>query len=153
MPTVFESPEKLKDFVGKHLGYSEWLTIEQSRIDQFADAPLDYQWIHIDADRAKDGPFGATIAHGYLTSSLVSHFLPQIFAVGGISMGINYGADRLRFPSPVRVGSKLRAGAELIEAEDTKDGAVQTKVRVTVEIEGSDKPACVIDSLSRYYPA
>jgi len=153
MSTVFQNPSELKDFVGKHLGYSEWLTVEQSRIDQFADATLDHQWIHLDAERAKAGPFGATIAHGYLTSSLVSHFLPQIITVGGISMGINYGADRLRFPSPVRVGSKLRAGAELIEAEGTKDGAVQTKIRVTVEIEGSDKPACVIDSLTRYYPA
>ena len=153
MSTVFQNPSELKDFVGKHLGYSDWLTVEQSRIDQFADATLDHQWIHLDAERAKAGPFGATIAHGYLTSSLVSHFLPQIITVGGISMGINYGADRLRFPSPVRVGSKLRAGAELIEAEGTKDGAVQTKIRVTVEIEGSDKPACVIDSLTRYYPA
>ena len=153
MPTVFQNPSELKDSVGKHLGYSEWLTVEQSRIDQFADATLDHQWIHLDAERAKAGPFGATIAHGYLTSSLVSHFLPQIITVGGISMGINYGADRLRFPSPVRVGSKLRAGAELIEADETKDGAVQTKIRVTVEIEGSDKPACVIDSLTRYYPA
>lgn len=153
MPTVFENPAALKDAIGKHLGYSEWLTVDQPRIDQFADATLDHQWIHVDAERAKAGPFGATIAHGYLTSSLVSHFLPQIFSVGGISMGINYGADRLRFPSPVRVGSNLRAGAELIEATDTKDGAVQAKVRVTVEIEGSDKPACVIDSLSRYYPA
>ena len=98
MPTVFQSPSELKDSVGKHLGYSDWLTIEQSRIDQFADATLDHQWIHIDAERAKAGPFGATIAHGYLTSSLVSHFLPQIITVGGISMGINYGADRLRFP-------------------------------------------------------
>ncbi|MED5260968.1 MAG: MaoC family dehydratase [Myxococcota bacterium] len=153
MPTVFQTPLELKDSIGKHLGYSEWLTVEQSRIDQFADATLDHQWIHLDAERAKSGPFGATIAHGYLTSSLVSHFLPQIITVGGISMGINYGADRLRFPSPVRVGSKLRAGAELIEAEDAKDGSIQTKIRVTVEIEGSDKPACVIDSLTRYYPA
>ncbi len=153
MSTVFQTPLELKDSIGKHLGYSEWLTVEQSRIDQFADATLDHQWIHLDAERAKSGPFGATIAHGYLTSSLVSHFLPQIITVGGISMGINYGADRLRFPSPVRVGSKLRAGAELIEAEDAKDGSIQTKIRVTVEIEGSDKPACVIDSLTRYYPA
>ena len=153
MPTVFQNPAELKNSIGQHLGTSEWLTIDQTRIDLFADATLDHQWIHVDADRAKTGPFGATIAHGYLTASLVSYFLPQIFSVDGISMGINYGSDRLRFPSPVRVGSKLRAGAELIEAEDTKDGAVQTKVRVTIEIEGSDKPACVIDSLSRYYPA
>lgn len=153
MPTVFESPADLKAAVGTHLGYSDWLTIDQERIDQFAEATLDHQWIHIDAEKAKAGPFGTTIAHGYLTSSLVSHFLPQIIEVRGISMGINYGADRLRFPAPVPVGSKLRAGAELIEAEPAKDGSIQSKVRVTIEIEGSEKPACVIESISRYYAA
>lgn len=153
MPTVFESPADLKAAVGTHLGYSDWLTIDQQRIDQFAEATLDHQWIHIDAKKAKAGPFGTTIAHGYLTSSLVSHFLPQIIEVRGIAMGINYGADRLRFPAPVPVGSKLRAGAELIEAEPAKDGSIQSKVRVTIEIEGSEKPACVIDSISRYYAA
>ncbi|MFP6565014.1 MAG: MaoC family dehydratase [Myxococcota bacterium] len=153
MPTVFESPADLKAAVGTHLGYSDWLTIDQQRIDQFAEATLDHQWIHVDPERAKAGPFGTTIAHGYLTSSLVSHFLPQIIEVRGIAMGINYGADRLRFPAPVPVGSKLRAGAELIEAEPAKDGSIQSKVRVTIEIEGSEKPACVIDSISRYYAA
>ena len=153
MPTVFESPADLKAAVGTHLGYSDWLTIDQQRIDQFAEATLDPQWIHVDPERAKAGPFGTTIAHGYLTSSLVSHFLPQIIEVRGIAMGINYGADRLRFPAPVPVGSKLRAGAELIEAEPAKDGSIQSKVRVTIEIEGSEKPACVIDSISRYYAA
>jgi acyl dehydratase len=153
MPTVFESPTDLKAAVGTHLGYSDWLTIDQERIDQFAEATLDHQWIHIDAEKAKAGPFGTTIAHGYLTSSLVSHFLPQIIEVRGISMGINYGADRLRFPAPVPVGSKLRAGAELIGAEPAKDGSIQSKVRVTIEIEGSEKPACVIESISRYYAA
>ncbi len=153
MPTVFESPADLKAAVGTHLGYSDWLTIDQQRIDQFAEATLDHQWIHVDPERAKAGPFGTTIAHGYLTSSLVSHFLPQIIEVRGIAMGINYGADRLRFPAPVPVGSKLRAGAELIGAEPAKDGSIQSKVRVTIEIEGSEKPACVIDSISRYYAA
>ena len=153
MATVFETPAELKQAVGKHLGYSDWLTIEQSRIDQFAEATNDHQWIHVDPERAKTGPFGATIAHGYLTQSLVNSFLPEIIEVRGISMGINYGCDRLRFPSPVPVGSRVRGGAEVLEVEQTKDGSFQSKVRVTVEIEGSDKPGCVIDTISRYYPA
>jgi acyl dehydratase len=153
MPTVFQSPEELKNAVGKPLGVSEWLEIEQARIDQFADATGDHQWIHVDPERAKKGPFGRCIAHGYLTQSLVNHFLPQIVEVRGISMGINYGADLLRFPAPVPVGSRVRGSAELLEAEDTKDGAVQAKIRVTVEIEGSERPGCVIDTISRYYPA
>jgi len=153
MATVFETPAELTKAVGKHLGYSDWLTIDQSRIDQFAEATNDHQWIHVDPERAKTGPFGATIAHGYLTQSLVNSFLPEIIEVRGISMGINYGCDRLRFPSPVPVGSRVRGGAEVLEVEQTKDGSFQSKVRVTVEIEGSDKPGCVIDTISRYYPA
>jgi len=153
MATVFESPAELAEAVGKHLGYSDWLTVEQERIDQFAEATNDHQWIHVDPERAKAGPFGATIAHGYLTQSPVNGFLPQIIEVRGISMGINYGCDRLRFPAPVPVGSRIRGGAEVLEVKLAKDGSFQSKVRVTVEIEGSDKPACVIDTLSRYYPA
>ena len=153
MATVFANPGELRSAVGRHLGYSAWLEITQDRIDQFADATGDHQWIHVDPERAKRGPFGKTIAHGYLTQSLVNLFLPQIVEVRGIAMGINYGADRLRFPAPVPVGSKLRAGAELLEVEETKDGAVRAKLRVTVEIQGSDKPGCVIDTISRYYPA
>jgi len=151
--TVFASPEELKGAVGKPLGVSEWLEIDQKRIDLFAEATGDHQWIHVDPERAKQGPFGATIAHGYLTLSLVNSFLPQIVEVRGIAMGINYGADRLRFPAPVPIGSRIRGSAEVVSAEDTKDGAVQAKVRVTVEIEGSDRPACVVDTISRYYPA
>ena len=152
MPTVFESPKDLANAVGQQLGHSDWLEITQERIDQFAQATGDHQWIHVDPERAKQGPFGATIAHGYLTQSLVNLFLPQIVEVRGISMGVNYGADRLRFPAPVPVGSRIRGSAELLEVEEIK-GTVQTKVRVTVEIEGSDRPACVIDTISRYYPA
>ena len=151
MPTVFETPEELKSAVGRHLGYSDWLEITQERIDQFAEATGDHQWIHVDPERAKTGPFGACIAHGYLTQSLANYFLPQIVEVRGISMGVNYGANRIRFPAPVPVGSKLRGGAELIEATDVK-GCVQTIVRVTIDIEGSERPACVIDTISRYYP-
>jgi acyl dehydratase len=153
MATVFQHPKELAGAVGRHLGHSDWLEITQERIDQFARATGDHQWIHVDPERARRGPFGKTIAHGYLTQSLVNFFLPQIVEVRGIAMGINYGADRLRFPAPVPVGAKLRGGAELLEAEETRDGAVQAKFRVTVEIEGSDKPGCVIDTISRYYPA
>jgi acyl dehydratase len=152
MPTIFESPAELRKSVGEHLGYSEWLEITQERIDLFAEATGDHQWIHVDPERAKDGPFGACIAHGYLTQSLVNYFLPQIVEVRGISMGVNYGADRVRFPAPVPVGSRIRGAGELISAEPTKDGAVQAVVRVTVEIEGSERPGCVIDTISRYYP-
>ncbi len=152
MPTVFESPKDLAKAVGQQLGHSDWLEITQERIDRFAEATGDHQWIHVDPERAKQGPFGAPIAHGYLTQSLVNLFLPQIVEVRGISMGVNYGADRLRFPAPVPVGSRIRGSAELLEVEEIK-GTVQAKIRVTVEIEGSDRPACVIDTISRYYPA
>jgi acyl dehydratase len=153
MPTVFQHPKELAGAVGRHLGHSDWLEITQERIDQFARATGDHQWIHVDPERAKRGPFGKTIAHGYLTQSLVNFFLPQIVEVRGIAMGINYGADRLRFPAPVPVGAKLRGSAELLAVEETRDGGVQAKFRVTVEIEGSDKPGCVIDTISRYHPA
>jgi acyl dehydratase len=153
MATVFQHPKELAAAVGRPLGHSDWLEITQERIDQFAQATGDHQWIHVDPERAKRGPFGRTIAHGYLTQSLVNFFLPQIVEVRGIAMGINYGADRLRFPAPVPVGAKVRGSAELLEAEPTRDGAVQAKFRVTVEIEGSEKPGCVIDTISRYYPA
>ena len=153
MPTVFDSPAELKDSIGKQLDVSEWLEIDQGRIDQFAEATGDHQWIHVDPKRAAQGPFAGTIAHGYLTLSLVNHFLPSIVEVRGISMGVNYGADRLRFPAPVPVGSRVRGSAELVEASDTVDGGVQAKIRVTVEIEGSERPGCVVDTISRYYPA
>jgi len=148
------SLEALKDYVGQPLGPSEWTTIDQDRIAGFADVTGDHQWIHVDVERAsRESPWKATIAHGYLTQSLVNLFMPQIVQVRGIAMGINYGADRLRFPAPVPVGSRIRGRAEIISAEDTKDGAVQAKVRITVEIENSERPACVVDAISRYYPA
>lgn len=152
MATVFNSPAELEGAVGKSLGSSDWLEITQKRIDLFAEATGDHQWIHVDPERAKDGPFGTTIAHGYLTQSLVNYFLPQIVEVRGIKMGVNYGADRLRFPAPVPVGSRIRGTGELLKVEQTKDGGTQATVRVTVEIEGSDRPACVIETISRYYP-
>ena len=151
MSTVFETPEELKSAVGRHLGYSDWLEISQERIDQFAEATGDHQWIHVDPERAAKGPFGTTIAHGYLTLSLASYFLPQIVEVRGISMGVNYGTDKVRFPAPVPVGSKLRAGAELVKAEEVK-GGIQATVRVSIEVEGADRPSCVVDTISRYFP-
>ena len=152
MPTVFDSPAQLLENVGKQLGASDWLEIDQERIDLFADATGDHQWIHVDPDRAAQGPFGSTIAHGYLTLSLVNLFLPQVVEVRGISMGVNYGSNKLRFPAPVPVGSRIRGSAELVEAEEVKGGAIQAVIRVTIEVEGSDRPACVVDTISRYVP-
>ena len=151
MTTVFEQPAQLLDAVGRHLGHSDWLEIDQARINLFADATGDHQWIHVDPERAAGGPFGATIAHGYLTLSLVNQFLPEIVEVRGISMGVNYGCAKVRFPSPVKVNSQVRGSAELIEAQEI-NGCIQATVRVTVEIKDSDRPACVVDTISRYYP-
>ncbi|MBB3047390.1 acyl dehydratase [Litorivivens lipolytica] len=152
MTRVFSHPAELKDAQGEHLGYSDWLEIDQNRINLFADATGDHQWIHVDPERAKDGPFGKCIAHGYLTLSLVNLFLPQIIDVQGISMGVNVGCEKIRFPSPVPVGSRVRGSGELVSVEEMK-GGIQSVVRVTVEIEGQDKPACVVDTISRYFPA
>lgn len=152
MARVFATPHELKEAVGEQLGSSDWLDIDQARIDMFADATGDHQWIHVDPEKAKDGPFGATIAHGYLTLSLVNKFLPEIIEVQGVSMGVNYGCDKVRFPSAVPVGSRIRGSGELVSAEDVK-GSVQAVVRVTVEVEGSDRPACVVDTISRFVPA
>ncbi|MCX7621270.1 MAG: MaoC family dehydratase [Acidimicrobiales bacterium] len=149
--TVLDGIDGVRAAVGKHLGYSEWLEITQDRVQLFADATGDHQWIHVDPARAAQGPFGTTIAHGYLTMALSNYFLPQIVAVTGVSMGLNYGVDKVRFPAPVPVGSRVRAGVELVAAEDVA-GGVQTKMLITIELEGSDKPACVIEALSRWYP-
>jgi len=151
MTTIFKHPNELLHSVGKPLGHSEWLLIDQDRINLFADATGDHQWIHVDPVKAKNGPFGACIAHGYLTLSLVNLFLPQIVDVQGIKMGVNVGCGKIRFPMPVTVGSRVRGTGELVEASEEK-GGVQAVIRVTVEIEGSDKPACVVDTISRYFP-
>ena len=151
MSTTIDGIDGLKAMVGQHLGYSDWLEITQERVNQFADATGDHQWIHVDPKRAKDGPFGACIAHGYLTQSLVNYFLPQIVEVQGISMGVNYGVDKIRFPAAVPVGSKIRGKGVVTSVEETKDGGIQSKVTVTIEIEGNDRPACVVETISRYY--
>jgi acyl dehydratase len=150
MTTVFESGDAILAAVGRKLGSSEWLTVTQQRIDLFADATDDHQWIHVDPQRAKDGPFGVCIAHGYLSLSLVSRFLPQIVDVR-MKMGVNYGCDKVRFPNAVKVGARVRGSGELLAAEKTGDGGVQATIRVTVEIEGETRPGCVADTISRYY--
>lgn len=147
--TTLDGPDAVRAHIGRHLGHSEWLTIDQDRVNLFADATGDHQWIHIDVERAKSGPFGAPIAHGYLTLSLSNLFLPQIVEVVGFSTGVNYGVDKVRFPSPVKVGDRVRAGAELTEVTDVANG-LQTKIVITIEVEGSAKPACIIESLSRW---
>ena len=150
MSTVITSAEQLRSMVGQELGITEWLQITQERVNQFADATGDHQWIHVDAQRAKDGPFGGCIAHGYLSLALAgSYFLERIVKVE-CRMGVNYGSDRLRFPAPVLVGSRIRGRGELIKVEPV-EGGVQAVVRVTVEIEGGTRPGCVVDTISRYY--
>ena len=151
MATIFENPRDLLGQEGK-LDTADWLTIDQSRIDAFADCTGDHQWIHVDPVRAKDGPFGATIAHGYLTLSLVNLFMPQIIEVRRFSAGVNVGMDKTRFLNPVLVGSRIRGTGEIVSVEEVKGGAIQAVIRVTVEIEGKDKPACVVDTINRYFP-
>ncbi len=150
MTEIFSSPDELLGAEGRHLGYGPWLEITQERINGFAEATGDHQWIHTDPQRAKaESPYKSTIAHGYLTLALTNMFMPEIVKVENISMGINYGADKVRFPAPVPVGSKIRAGAELVEAKEI-EGGVQAKTKITIEIEGQEKPACVVESLSLY---
>jgi acyl dehydratase len=150
MTTVITSAEQLAGWVGRELGVTDWLPITQERVNQFAEATGDHQWIHVDPVRAKEGPFGACIAHGYLTLALAgSFFLEQIVRVE-CKMGVNYGSDRLRFPAPVPVGSRVRGRGELVKVEPVAGGQ-QATVRVTVEIEGGERPACVVDTISRYY--
>ncbi|MGI5351419.1 MaoC family dehydratase [Streptomyces sp. CA-250714] len=150
-PRVFTSADELRAAVGQELGHSDWLEVDQKRIDLFADATGDHQWIHVDPERAAGGPFGGTIAHGYLTLSLLPALVPQILRVEGMKMGVNYGTNKVRFPAPVPVGSRLRARATLVDVGETSDGGVQVAAQVTVEREGGDKPVCVAESLSRYY--
>jgi acyl dehydratase len=142
--------EELRTLVGEHLGYSDQVEITQERVNQFAEATGDFQWIHVDVERAKAGPFGAPIAHGYLTLSLGPMLSPQIYTVDGFKMGVNYGAEKIRFPAPVPVGSKLRLGARLLEVTDVS-GGVQMKMEFSFEVEGASKPSCVAEVLFRLY--
>jgi acyl dehydratase len=149
MTRTINGADELKALVGETLGTSDWLEITQERINLFADATGDHQWIHVDPERAKDGPFGTTIAHGYLTISLAPVLLPQIVHVTGFTMALNYGLNKLRFPSPVPVGSKLRVTAVLQEVEDVS-GGVQLTYLLTFEVDGAPKPACVAEVVFRY---
>ena len=142
--------DELKALAGKDLGHSSWLEITQERVDTFADATGDHQWIHVDVERAKSGPFGGPIAHGYLTLSLVIPLWGEILEVEGIKMGVNYGLEKVRFPSPVPVGSKIRLSASVVSVEDVPGGA-QGTFDFTVEIDGVAKPACVARPVYRYY--
>ena len=151
MTTTVNGIDGLKALVGKHLGHSDYVEITQDRVNRFADATGDHQWIHVDPERAKkESPFGGPIAHGYLTLSLGPMLAPQIMRVDGISMAVNYGCEKVRFPSPVPVGSKLRLGAELLSVDDIAGGA-QVTMRFTYEVEGAPKPSCVADVVFRYY--
>ncbi|MFP3990256.1 MaoC family dehydratase [Streptomyces sp. E11-3] len=150
-PRIFTSADELEAAVGERLGTSDWLEIDQKRVDLFAEATGDHQWIHVDPEKAAQGPFGTTIAHGYLTLSLLPTLVPQIVRVEGVRMGLNYGTNKVRFPSPVPVGSRLRATGVIKEVARTSDGGVQLTTAVTVEREGGEKPACVAESVSRFY--
>jgi acyl dehydratase len=151
MTTIIKGLDELKAAVGSHLGYSPYMEITQERVNVFADATGDHQWIHVDPERAKtQSPFGGPIAHGYLTLSLGPVLLPQIFAVEGVKMGVNYGCGKVRFPSPVPVGANLRAGAKLVSVEDVAGGA-QVTIEVTFEVEGAPKPSCIAEVIFRYY--
>ena len=147
---MFGSISELDDAVGTHLGYSDWIDITQERINLFAEATSDHQWIHVDPERAASGPFGTTIAHGYLTLSLAVPATEQLLKVEGSQMGINYGANKVRFISPVPVGSRVRAGAAVAAVEDFGGGRAVT-LDVTFEIDGTEKPACVAQVIFRIY--
>lgn len=149
--TTFENPGDLMGKEGLKIGPSEWMEITQERVNTFADATGDYQWIHVDEERAKSGPFGTTIAHGYLTLSLAAKLMPEIIEIENMSMGINYGTEKTRFINPVKVGSRVRGHGELVDIKEVP-GGYQSTMRVTIEIEGEEKPACVVDTISRYFP-
>ncbi|WP_026412597.1 MaoC family dehydratase [Actinomadura oligospora] len=148
----FASVDEFTAAKGEHLGYSPWRTVEQKQIDLFAEATDDRQWIHVDPERAaKEGPFGSTIAHGFLTLSLVSALVPEIFQIEGLSMAVNVGLNRVRFPAPVRVDSRIRGGAELVDIKNSPAGRLAT-IKVTVEVEGERRAACVAETLSLFVP-
>ncbi|GII84625.1 MaoC family dehydratase [Sphaerisporangium siamense] len=144
---IFPSVEALKAAQGEHLGHTPWREVTQRQVDLFADATDDHQWIHVDAERAAAGPFGGTIAHGYLSLALLPSLVRSLYRVEGPKMVVNYGLNKVRFPTPVPVGARIRAGAEIVEVKDTPSGAL-VGLRVTVEVEGAARPACVAETLS-----
>ena len=148
---IYQGAEELEKGLGEELGPSDWFVVDQERINGFADFTEDHQWIHVDPERAASGPFGAPIAHGFLTLSLLPYLSSQLRQIEGARMSVNYGLNKVRFPNPVRVGSRIRALATVTEVERTKDGAIQLVLRTTIEIEGASKPACVAEMVSRHY--
>lgn len=144
---LFHGIAELEAAVGTHIGYSDWRTITQDQIDAFAHATGDHQWIHMDRERSVYGPFGSTIAHGFLTLSLVPMMVWEVYRIQGAQMGLNYGADKLRFPAPVPVESNIRAGVDVLSIAPSRGGH-QVRLRVTVERDGGDKPVCVVDTVS-----
>ena len=151
MATQFDSVAAVLAAVEHDLGTTDWIDISQDRINTFADATGDHQWIHVDPGRAKTGPFGVCVAQGYLTLSLANLFLPQLVSYERLKLGVNYGCDKVRFPAPVKVGSRVRGRGQVLAAEAIKGDGVQVTVRISVEIEGQDKPGCVVDTISRLY--
>ena len=150
MTTTVSGIEGLRSLVGTDLGTGAWHEVDQQTVDRFADATGDHQWIHVDPERAKDGPFGHTIAHGYLTLSLAPVLLGDVLRVEGFSMGVNYGCNKVRFPAPVPVGSRVRLGATIAEVTDV-EGGVQAVVDLAITVEGAAKPSCVAQVIYRYY--
>jgi acyl dehydratase len=148
----FQSLAELPPLVGQEVAVSDWTTVTQQQIDLFAEATGDHQWIHVDEERAKAGPFGGTIAHGFLTLSLIPKFFDSAFEIRNVGMGVNYGLNRVRFTSPVPAGSRLRGRFKLLECTPVADDGYQMNWQVTVEREGSDKPACIAEAISRRYP-
>ena len=148
---TFNTLAELAALAGQEITVTDWYEVTQQHINQFADATGDHQWIHVDPERAKDGPFGACVAHGYLTLSLANLFLPQLVSYQRLKMGVNYGCDKVRFPAPVKVNARIRGRGEVVAAEPVKGDGVQVTVRISVEIDGSDKPGCVVDTISRLY--
>jgi acyl dehydratase len=140
----------LPDSVGRHLGYTEWREMTQDRVNQFADATDDHQFIHVDVERAKQTPFGGTIAHGYLTLSLMASIMDELMHVSDAKMGINYGLDKVRFPAPLPVGAQWRGGVEIVDVTEV-GGGLQVKVKGTIEVKDAEKPACVAECLARLY--
>lgn len=151
MPCTAHGLDELQALAGVDLGHTGWLEITQDRVNTFADATDDHQWIHVDPERAANGPFGGTIAHGYLTLSLIIPLFNQLLEIGGTSMSLNYGLEKVRFPSPVRVGAKIRLRGVVDSVEPVAGNGVQMQVTFTVEVDGSEKPACVAQAVYRHY--
>ncbi len=152
MTTVLNGKDEVLAAKGRDLGVTDWMVVTQEQVNTFAEATGDHQWIHVDVERANaESPFGGPIAHGFLTLSLVSQFLPQIVSVTGMKMGVNYGCNKVRFPAPVPVGAKLRARGAIGNVEEVAGGGVQVTWDVALEVEGAEKPSCVAEFLARYY--